>query len=120
MASLTSLLQKATIEDHDQVLHVSNTILSKSKSDIHAQHVKAVALLKLDRFDDSLRVFESGGDALKKRASLEYAYALYKCGRLEEAMGVAASLGAGRGARHLEAQAVCRCCSSCLHSATVY
>lgn len=108
MASLSSLLQRATIEDHEQVLQSANAALAKSKSDIRAQHVKAVALLKLDRYEDSLRVFEDGGDVLKKTCSLEYAYALYKCGRLDEAIDVVAGVGdGGRGVRHLEAQAVC-------------
>lgn len=104
--SLSTLLQRASIEDHEEVLKACNAALKKSKNDIHAQHVKAVALLKLDRYDDSLRVLEEGGDALKKRASLEYAYALYKCGKWSEAADIAARLGSGRGAKHVEAQAV--------------
>lgn len=105
--SLAALLQRATIDDHEEVVKSCNAALKKSKNDIHAQHVKAVALLKLDRFEDCLRVIEEGGDALKKRASLEYAYALYKTGKLSEALDVAARLCTGRGAKHLEAQAVC-------------
>lgn len=107
MTSLTSLLQRTTIEDHEEVLQSSNAALAKSKSDLYAQHVKVVALLKLDRYEHSLRVFEESGDALKRRASLEYAYALYKCGQLEKAVDVVARVGDGRGAKHLEAQAVC-------------
>lgn len=104
--SLSSLLQRATIDDHNELLASSNAVLAKSKSDPQAQHAKIVALVKLDRYEDSLRVFEEGGDALKKRASLEYAYTLYKCGKSEEAIDVIARLGGGRGASHLEAQAV--------------
>ncbi|KKA22547.1 Signal recognition particle protein [Rasamsonia emersonii CBS 393.64] len=103
--SLSTLLQRASIEDHEEVLKACNAALKKSKNDVHAQHAKAVALLKLDRYDDALRVLEEGGDALKKRASLEYAYALYKCGKWSEAADVAARLGSGRGAKHVEAQA---------------
>ena len=107
--SLSALLQQSSIDDHDEAFQSANAALSKSKSDLRAAHVKAVALLKLDRYDDCLRVFEGAGDALKKRAALEYAYALYKCGKLEEATKVVAQLsGSGhRGAQHLEAQAVC-------------
>ncbi|KAL1969262.1 hypothetical protein VTN77DRAFT_9454 [Rasamsonia byssochlamydoides] len=103
--SLSTLLQRSSIEDHEEVLKSCNAALKKSKNDIQAQHVKAVALLKLDRYDDALRVLEEGGDALKKKASLEYAYALYKCGRLSEAADFAARFGSGRGAKHVEAQA---------------
>lgn len=105
--SLSSLLQRASIDDHEEVLSSANAVLAKSKSDTHAQHVKVVALLKLDRYEDALRVFEEGGDVLKKQASLEYAYVLYKCGRSDDAIDVVTRLGRGRGASHLEAQAVC-------------
>ncbi|KAJ5485293.1 hypothetical protein N7539_005281 [Penicillium diatomitis] len=102
--SLSSLLERATIEDHEEVLKSCNEALKKSKNDQTAQHIKAIALLKLDRFDDALRVFEGAGDALKTTASVEYAYTLYKCGKLEKALDIVTSSGAGRGAQHLEAQ----------------
>lgn len=104
--SLSALLQRATIDDDEEVLQACNTVLSKSKGDLEAQHVKVVALLKLDRFEDALRVIEEGGDALKTRASLELAYTLYKVGRLDEAVEVASKTSAGRGAKHVKAQAV--------------
>ncbi|KAB8239452.1 signal recognition particle subunit SRP72 [Aspergillus alliaceus] len=103
--SLSSLLQRTSIDDHEEVLRSSNAALAKSKSDIQAQHVKVVALLKLDRYEDALRVFEEGGDTLKQRAALEYAYTLYKTGNLDEAIDVASQIANDRGARHLEAQA---------------
>ncbi|KAF9883782.1 Signal recognition particle core component [Aspergillus nanangensis] len=106
--SLSSLLQRASIDDHEEVLRSCNAALAKSKSDPHAQHIKAVALLKLDRYEDCLRVFEEGGDTLKKRAGLEYAYALYKCSRLREATEVLSRVASDRGARHLEAQVTYR------------
>lgn len=104
--SLSSLLQRASIDDHEEVLKLSNAALRASRTDLQARHVKVVALLKLDRYEDSLRVLEEGGDALKTRAPLEYAYALYKCGKLNEAVDVATKSEAGRGAKHVEAQAV--------------
>jgi signal recognition particle subunit SRP72 len=64
-----------------------------------------VALIKLDRYDDSLQVLEEGGEVLRKKASLEYAYALYKCGKSDEAAEFSAKINAGRGAKHVEAQA---------------
>lgn len=104
--SLSALLQRATIDDDEEVLQACNSVLAKSKGDQQAQHVKVVALLNLDRFEDALRVLEEGGDALKASASLEFAYALYKVGRLEEAVKAAAKSSVGRGAKHVEAQAV--------------
>ncbi|KAB8200358.1 SRP72 RNA-binding domain protein [Aspergillus parasiticus SU-1] len=106
--SLSSLLQRTSIDDHEEVLRSSNAALAKSKSDIQAQHVKVVALLKLDRYEDALRVFEEGGDALKKRAALEYAYTLYKTANLDEAIEVVSQVANDRGARHLEAQTTYR------------
>ncbi|KAJ5539355.1 hypothetical protein N7513_007687 [Penicillium frequentans] len=102
--SLSSLLQRASIDDHEEILQSCNAALTKSKSDLNTQHIKVIALLKLDRYEDALRVLEAGGDALKKRAGLEHAYALYKCARLEEAMAAVTQSGASRGASHLEAQ----------------
>jgi signal recognition particle subunit SRP72 len=104
--SLSALLQRATIDDDEEVLQTCNAVLAKSKGDLEAQHVKVVALLNLDRFEDALRVLEECGDALKSRASLEWAYTLYKVGRLNEAVDIAAKTPAGRGAKHVQAQAV--------------
>ncbi|EXJ86273.1 hypothetical protein A1O1_06643 [Capronia coronata CBS 617.96] len=102
-SSLSAILKKTTLDDHEQILEVSNKTLKSSKSDIEAQHVKVVALLKLDRYDEAVKFVEEAGDSLKKRAELEYAYALYKTGRLGDALEIASSLK-GRGAQHLEAQ----------------
>ncbi|KAJ5438453.1 uncharacterized protein N7458_009451 [Penicillium daleae] len=106
--SLSSLLQRATIDDHEEVLKSCNETLKKSKNDQNAQHIKAIALLKLDRYEDALRLFETGSDSLKQVAGLEYGYALYKCGKLDEALDAVTKSGAGRGASHLEAQVTYR------------
>ena len=79
-------------------------------ADQHAQHIKVIALLKLDRYADCLRVFEEAGDGLKTRAALEYAYVLYKSGQPEGAIEVVSKVTGNRGALHLEAQAVCYPC----------
>lgn len=105
--TLRNLLQRSTIDDHDEVLKACNEALKKSKTDARAQHSKIVALIKLERYDDALRVFDEFGDALKEKAAVEFAYALYKSGRLAEAAEVAATSARGRGAKHVEAQAVC-------------
>ena len=104
--SLSALLKRATIDDHDELLRACNTALKQSKGDLEASHIKLVALLKLDRFDDALRVLEEGGDVLRQKAQLEWAYASYKHGDLEEAKNIAGGLNDSRGARHVEAQAV--------------
>ncbi|KAJ5164545.1 uncharacterized protein N7500_006375 [Penicillium coprophilum] len=102
--SLASLLQRASIDDHEEVLQSCNAALAKSKSDLQAQHMKVVALLKLDRYEEALKTFQAGGNALKQSAGLEYAYASYKCGKLEDAAEGLTHTASGRGASHLEAQ----------------
>jgi signal recognition particle subunit SRP72 len=107
-ASLSVLLQKTTLDDHAEVLKLCNAALKKSKGDTEAQQVKAVALLKLDRYDEALHHFEESGEELKEKAPLEYAYTLYKTGKLEKAATIARSVGESRGAKHVEAQATYR------------
>ncbi|PNS17446.1 Signal recognition particle subunit SRP72 [Sphaceloma murrayae] len=102
--SLASLLRQSTIDDHEELLKAANATLKTSKGDIEAQHVKLVALLKLDRFDEAIQTLETGGNKLKERAQLEHAYALYKTGKPSEAAEIAAK-GDERGHRHVEAQA---------------
>ena len=102
------MLQKTSLDDHSEVLKLCNAALKRSKSDLEAQHVKAVALLRLDRYEEALHHFEESGATLKEKSPLEYAYTLYKTGRLEEAAKVASSVGASRGAQHVEAQATYR------------
>ncbi|MCJ1389373.1 Signal recognition particle core component [Xylographa bjoerkii] len=102
--ALSTLLKKTTIVDHDEVLSAANAELKQSKSDVNAQRAKVVALLQLDRYDDAVHVFEEAGNKLKKTAQLEYAYALYKSGKLEQAQDIAQEIRENRGARHLEAQ----------------
>lgn len=105
-SSLTSLLRQSTIDDHEELLRAANAALKTSKSDLEAQHVKVVALLKLDRFEEALHTLSNGGVGLKDRARLEWAYALYKSGDPVQAAEIAQQ-GADRGSRHIEAQAVC-------------
>ncbi|KAL1305813.1 hypothetical protein AAFC00_003975 [Neodothiora populina] len=108
LGPLSSLLSQTSIDDHEEVLKAANAALGKSAKDVDAQHVKVVALLKLDRFDEALRTLEHGGDALKQRARLEWAYALYKAGQPGKAAEIAGQVGGGqsdRGMRHVEAQA---------------
>ncbi|KAG9678744.1 signal recognition particle protein, partial [Aureobasidium melanogenum] len=106
-ATLASLLGQASITDHDQVLSACETTLAKSKNDLQALQVKIVALLNLDRFQDAIATVEAGGEDIKQRARLEYAYALYKNGQPAKAAEVARqdTNDSDRGLRHVEAQA---------------
>ncbi|OCK83547.1 hypothetical protein K432DRAFT_379407 [Lepidopterella palustris CBS 459.81] len=107
--SLSALLRQTTLDDHEEFLKAANAELKKSKTDLEAQHVKVVALLNLERYDDVLKLFEDGGDGLKERAKLEYAYALYRAGRPDEAVNIAENTeSGGRGMKHVLAQAAYR------------
>ena len=102
--ALSSLLKQTSIEDHESVLQAADATLKQSKGDLEAQHVKVVALLQLDRYEDAVKAVEQGGAKLKEKAQLEYAYALYKSGKPVEATEIARD-GGERGLQHVEAQA---------------
>lgn len=102
--ALASLLKQTSIEDHDSVLQAADATLKQNKGDLDAQHVKIVALIQLDRYEDAVKAAEQGGAKLKERARLEYAYALYKSGKPAEAAQIAKG-GDERGLSHVEAQA---------------
>ena len=106
-ATLTSLLRESSIEDHEEIVKTCNAILKTSKGNLDALHTRAVALLKLDRFDDALRALDEGGDRLAERAVLEKAYALYKTGKLEEAENLIQG-SEERGLKHIAAQVAYR------------
>jgi signal recognition particle subunit SRP72 len=102
---LATLLRKTHLDSHDELLKAANATLKKSKNDITAHHVRAIALLKQDRFEDAVRAFEEAGDAVKERAALAYAYGLYKAGELKKSEEVATHAGSGeRGVSHVLAQ----------------
>lgn len=117
--SLSALLQNATLSDHEEILKAANNVLKKSKTDKNAHHARLVALLKLDRYDDALKALEEGGDELRNQAKLEWAYALYKTGDLEQAEVVARD---GRGSQdmlYVEGQTAYRS-EQFQHAADVY
>lgn len=103
-SSLSALLKKSTLDDHEELLAASNAALKRSRDDLVAQQVKAVALVKLDRYDEAVQFIEESAPVLREKATLEYAYALYKIGRLAEAAETASTIKE-RGGEHLEAQA---------------
>ena len=103
-------------EDSDSLrLREANTQLSKKKDSIPALRTKAIALIKLDRDDDALKLFDDtpalrdaavvSGDR-DRQLECAYAYALYKGGRFEDvwrafgggAAGATAGATAGAGA----------------------
>ena len=84
-ASLTALLKQASLNDHEEVLRAAQAALRSNQKDTSAQITAAVALLKLDRFEETVKIFENGGTTLKQSAPLVYAYALYKTSALDEA-----------------------------------
>ncbi|GIZ45489.1 hypothetical protein CKM354_000865200 [Cercospora kikuchii] len=103
LASLASLLKQSAIRDDDEILRAADAALKSSKNDLEAQHVKVVALLKLDRYADAIAALNAGGEQLKERAGLEHAYALYKSGNPAAAAELAAK-EQSRGYTHVEAQ----------------
>ncbi|KAF1847410.1 uncharacterized protein K460DRAFT_306547 [Cucurbitaria berberidis CBS 394.84] len=106
--SLSALLAQTSLDDHDEILKAANATIKKSKADLHTQHVKAVALLHLDRYEDALKVFEDV-KGLQEKAQFEYAYALYKTGNAAKAVEAAeAGQNADRGTKHMLAQAAYR------------
>ncbi|KAL8932403.1 MAG: hypothetical protein Q9211_006333 [Gyalolechia sp. 1 TL-2023] len=117
--SLDSLLRNTTLDDHEQILQACNASLKQSKKAVGILHAKVVALLKLERYDDALRVLEDGGESLKDFARLERSYALYRTGQLREARDIAQGVDDDRGARHVEAQASYRI-EDFEHSAQLY
>lgn len=108
-ASLSALLRATEIEDHDEILKASNAALKANKNDDTAKLTKVVALLKLDRFEDALRVIADDGIKFQASCVLEKAYALYKTGQLDEAASVIKAVGLEkRSLRHVAAQVAYR------------
>lgn len=105
--TLSSILQQSSLDDHEELLKVANNSLKKTKGDLEAQHVRLVALIKLDRYDEALRVVAEGGEPLRQQATLECAYTLYKSGRLAEAEKLLNGQ-LPRAQRHLAAQVAYR------------
>ncbi|KAK7181806.1 hypothetical protein DPSP01_012514 [Paraphaeosphaeria sporulosa] len=107
--SLSALLAQTTIDDHEETLQAANAAIKKSKTDTQAHHVRAIALLHLDRFEDALKVFEEVKE-LQGKARFEYAYTLYKTGNAARAVEVAGASNddTGRGMKHVLAQAAYR------------
>ncbi|KAG6263113.1 hypothetical protein E4U47_007505 [Claviceps purpurea] len=103
--AMSALLRAASIEDHDEILQAANATLKTDNTDEVAWHTIVVALLKLDRFDDAFRAISEGGIKLETTCALEKAYALYKLGKLHEAITTLNSSGLkNRALSHMAAQ----------------
>ena len=107
-SELASLLKRSTIEDHNEVLKAANNVLKTSKKDIQAQHVKLVALVKLERYDEAVHFGTECGQSLQESANLAFAYALYKTGEWDKAAEIAMKTQGDRGLNLLAAQALYR------------
>ncbi|KAF2277972.1 signal recognition particle protein-like protein [Westerdykella ornata] len=105
--SLPALLAQTSLDDHEEILKAANAAIKKSKADIDAHHAKAVALLKLDRYDDAVKIF-TDTPQLQERTPFEYAYALYKSGEASQAVEVAQRDSSSRAMKHVLAQAAYR------------
>ena len=107
-SALASLLKRSTIEDHNEVLKAANSVLKTAKQDIQAQHVKLVALVKLERYGEAVHFGTECGQSLQESANLAYAYALYKTGDWDKAAEIALQTQDERGLNLLAAQALYR------------
>ena len=106
--SLATILGRLDLDDHPQILQAASAAIDKSNHSIDACHIKAVALLKLERYSEAVEFFDDIGDDLKQRARFEYAYALYKSGQAAAAVETAKPGPRNRALSHVLAQAVSR------------
>jgi len=108
-ASLTSLLSRLTLaassKDYEQVLHLSNDLLSSSPADARAAKQKLIALIKLDKYKDALAFLEECVALKSQNTLLERSFCLYKLGKCAEAAKVLES-ATGLAAEYIRAQNV--------------
>ena len=105
---LIKLLASTNITDDSEAYEIATAAVQVNINDQFAHHTRIVALLKLDRFQDVIRVLEHAPSKIQHVCRLEKAYALYKLGSLTSAYHVLESLQANnnseRGVNHLAAQ----------------
>ncbi|KAF1812632.1 hypothetical protein P152DRAFT_435944 [Eremomyces bilateralis CBS 781.70] len=101
--SLAALLGAISLEDHEQTVKLAENLLKKSSSDAKVQRARIVALLNLDRYEEAIQAIEKASRSFQQDCSLEYSYALYRCGRLQDAINIAGDKGS-EGSKHLLAQ----------------
>lgn len=105
--TLASLLKKSTLDDHDSFLQAADDALKASSNDTQAQQVKAVALVKLERYSDALKYFDEN-KGVQESLPEAYSYCLYRSGKFEQAVEAASAAQKSRGAQHITLQAAYR------------
>ena len=116
--ALLTALRNSTITDHQEILDRADAILKETPSDLDAQHIKLVALCKLERYNLAIWYTRRPPYQLGSRGNLARNLALSKYGILEDDQALSLNPGAfgaadeisgdPRGAKHVEAQALYR------------
>jgi len=108
--SLSELLSRLKIasssNDFETVLQIANDVLKTSPTDSRAAKEKIVALIKLDKYRETLSFLDECSFLNFRDTILERGFALYKLGKGAEAKK-ALEHGSGRAIQHVKAQNVC-------------
>jgi hypothetical protein len=96
----------ASSNDFETVLQIADDVLKTSPTDSRAAKEKIVALIKLDKYKETLSFMDECSFLSPRDTVLERGFALYKLGKGAEAQKVLES-GSGRAIQHVKAQNVC-------------
>lgn len=81
MASIVDLVSQLQLhtgkENHEQALELADSILKRNPDNAGALESRVVALIKLDKISQALKVFEKHS-SLKSKMATAYAYTLYR------------------------------------------
>ncbi|KAJ3088934.1 Signal recognition particle core component [Quaeritorhiza haematococci] len=93
--------------EDDKVIKVCERVLKTSPQDIDAYHVKIVGSIKLENYDQALKLIEAAPDPLPEELIYERAYCLYRLNRLSESLDLirkaCTRLGEGDGDDRMDA-----------------
>lgn len=86
----TKLSQAVEQGLHKRALKCADDVLKISPGDADAIRCRVTALIELQRFADCVATIEKdvADDALRKDLAFERAYALYKCGKVDESLRI--------------------------------
>ena len=86
----TKLSQAAEQGSHKRALKCADDVLKISPGDADAIRCRVTALIELQRFVDCAATIEKdvADDALRRDLAFERAYALYKCGKVDESLRI--------------------------------
>ena len=86
----TKLSQAVEQGSHKRALKCADDVLKISPGDADAIRCRVTALIELQRFADCVATIEKdvADDALRKDLAFERAYALYKCGKVDESLRI--------------------------------